>query len=84
MSYGVNDRTTMASKVLGFLVESGLLYILIGVSFISENKARPASHHKTFPGLRLGLCLRPPELCDTRRHIGARGRTTRGAYRSSY
>jgi hypothetical protein len=38
MSYGVDGRTTMASKVLGFLVESGTLYIFIGVSPISAHK----------------------------------------------
>lgn len=38
MSHGAEGRATMASKVLGFLVESGMLYILIGVSSISAHK----------------------------------------------
>ncbi|KAI0263148.1 hypothetical protein BGY98DRAFT_695802 [Russula aff. rugulosa BPL654] len=36
MSYGVDGRTTMASKVLGFLVESGMLYIFIGVVVVAS------------------------------------------------
>ncbi|KAI0266909.1 hypothetical protein BGY98DRAFT_1102405 [Russula aff. rugulosa BPL654] len=36
MSYGVGGRTTMASKVLGFLVESGMLYIFIGVVVVAS------------------------------------------------
>jgi hypothetical protein len=49
MSYGAGGRSTMASKILCFLVESGTLYIFIGVSFFTSAhtcKPRPASIHK--------------------------------------
>ncbi|KAI0276617.1 hypothetical protein BGY98DRAFT_693311 [Russula aff. rugulosa BPL654] len=35
-SYGVDNRKTMASKVLGFLVESGMLYIFIGTILLAS------------------------------------------------
>jgi hypothetical protein len=84
MSYNVDGYTsTLASKVLGFLVESGMLYILIGVSSISAHMHDRVIINKPFffsSGRRLGLLLHPRVLCDTRRRISARGCTTRSAY----
>jgi len=65
MSYDVDGHTsTLASKVLGFLVDSGLLYILIGVNSTSAQLARPSHHKPFFFSLQVVLASSIIRLCS--------------------
>jgi hypothetical protein len=78
------QMTTPATRILGLLIESGVFYILIGVSSGVRAQGRAVNHE--FPVFLpsahgRGLRCDPLDRREARNHSYASGRTTCSAYR---